>query len=193
LEKVILLNPQRQNTSVSVDAFNKELQERLNPPSADKKEVVVSKKTFRTGDKVIELKNTEFAKNGDTGYIIDVFKRADDPENKLDFNYYCVIEWNGGNAKGGTTVEYSMDDMKHVDLAYCMTVHKSQGSEYDTVIEIVSKAHSSMLKRNLVYTGITRAKKDVILIGELDALEMSIRNDRAENRYTNLAARIYCS
>ena len=193
MEKVILLNPQRRNTSVSVEAFNKELQERLNPPSENKKEVMVGKRIFRVGDKVIELKNTECAKNGDTGYITDIVKRADDPESKIGFNFYCVIEWNGGNGQGGTTVEYNMDDMKHVDLAYCMTVHKSQGSEYDTVIEIVSKAHRSMLKRNLVYTGITRAKKQVILIGELDALEMSIKNDRAEDRFTNLAARIYCS
>ena len=186
-DKVILLNPQRNNTFVSVDRFNTELQSRINPSVPGKMEIKIGKTTFRAGDKVMELKNTEEGpKNGDVGYIREISRRpdADDPDT---FNYYASIEWNGENA----WIEYSQDDLRHVTLAFCTTVHKSQGSEYQCVIEVVSKAHPSMLKRNLVYTGITRAKNNVCLIGEMDALQMAVANNTQEIRYTLLASRLY--
>ena len=95
--------------------------------------------------------------------------------------YVAVIEFDGVN------YEYSVEDMRHVTLAYCTTVHKAQGAEYDTVIQVVSQEHRAMLKRNLIYTGVTRAKQRVILIGQHQALSAAIRNNSQEKRFTNLA------
>ena len=187
IDNVILLNPQRQNTDISVDRFNKTLQEVLNPAREGVPEITFNKRTFRKGDRVIELKNTEYAKNGDVGVIVDITKRADDPESPNDFEYFAVIEWNGD----GRSVEYNAEDLKHVDLAYCTTVHKAQGSEYENVIEVISKEHRAMLKRNMVYTAMTRAKKRFVGIGEEDALHTAIRTIDNSVRYTNLASRIY--
>lgn len=186
-DKVVLLNPQRNNTFVSVDRFNEELQKRINPLATGKMEIKVGKTCFREGDKVMELKNTdEGPRNGDVGYIREITRRPD-PDDPDIFNYYANIEWNGD----GTWIEYSQDDLRHVTLAFCTTVHKSQGSEYQNVIEVVSKAHPGMLKRNLIYTGITRAKVNVCLIGELDALQTAISNSSQEVRYTLLASRLH--
>lgn len=186
-DKVVLLNPQRNNTKVSVDHFNTEIQRLINPPCEGKMEIKIGKTCFREGDKVMELKNIpDGPKNGDVGYIREITRRPapDDPDT---FLYYANIQWNGDEA----WIEYSQDDLRHVTLAFCTTVHKSQGSEYQSVIEVVSKAHPSMLKRNLVYTGITRAKVNVCLVGELDALAMAINNNTAEVRYTLLASRLF--
>ena len=186
-DKVVLLNPQRNNTFVSVDRFNAELQSRINPPADGKMEIKVGKTVFREKDKVMELKNTEIGpKNGDVGYIREVTRRKD-PDDPDTYLYYASIEWNGD----GQLIEYNQDDMRHVTLAYCTTVHKSQGSEYQSVIEVVSKSHPSMLKRNLIYTGITRAKVNVCLVGELDALNMAVANNSQEIRHTLLANRLH--
>ena len=186
-DKVILLNPQRNNTFISVDRFNTELQAKINPPVPGKFEITVGKTTFRENDKVMELKNTEEGpKNGDVGYIREITRRPD-PDEPGNFNYFANIEWNGDDH----WIEYSQDDLRHVTLAFCTTVHKSQGSEYQTVIEVVTKSHPSMLKRNLVYTGITRAKVNVCLVGELDALRMAVANNSQEVRYTLLASRLF--
>lgn len=185
-DKVVLLNPQRNNTFVSVDRFNNELQSRINSLVPGKMEIKVGKTVFRERDKVMELKNTEIGpKNGDVGYIKEITRRKDLDDPDI-FIYYANIEWNGDE----NWIEYSQDDLRHVTLAYCTTVHKSQGSEFPSVIEVVSKAHSSMLKRNLIYTGITRAKVNVCLVGELDALQMAVSNNTQEVRHTLLASRL---
>ncbi len=185
-DKVVLLNPQRNNTFVSVDRFNVELQNRINPPVPGKMEITVGKTVFRECDKVMELKNTEEGpKNGDIGYIREITRRPD-PDDPDIYNYFANIEWSGEDVR----IEYSQDDLRHVMLAYCTTVHKSQGSEYQSVIEIVSRAHPSMLKRNLLYTGITRAKNNVCLIGELEALQTAVADCSQEIRYTLLASRL---
>lgn len=191
MDNVILLNPQRNNTDISVDEFNKVLQEQLNPHREGKAEMKVGRLTFRVGDKVMQLKNTEIAKNGDVGYIRSINTRPspDEPEATV---YEAEIEFNGD----GIHHTYNHEDMKSVDLAYCSTVHKSQGEEYQTVIMVVSKAHPSMLRRNLVYTGITRSKKYVCLISEASAanepsaLDIAISNATTDTRYTNLIPRL---
>lgn len=191
MDNVVLLNPQRNNTTISVDEFNRVLQERLNPHADGKKEICIGRKTFRKGDKVMQLKNTETAKNGDVGYIRDIHTKPspEDPETLI---YESEIEFNGD----GHMHIYNMDDMRNIDLAYCSTVHKSQGEEYQTVIMIVSKAHPSMLRRNLVYTGITRSKVNVCIITEANkpnepsALDIAIRNNSCDKRYTNLIQRL---
>lgn len=187
IDNVILLNPQRNKTDVSVSTFNKILQERINPHKDGDPEIAMGWVTFRKGDKVIELKNTQIAKNGDTGFIIDIIKRADNNECPNEFNLFAIIKWNGYD----NVVEYSVTDLKHVDLAYCTTVHKSQGSEYEVVIQIVSRCHDAMLKRNTIYTGFTRAKKTLVAIGEVEALNKGIGTIDNSIRFTNLAHRIY--
>lgn len=187
-EEVVLLNPQRNNTLVSVDRFNTELQARINPPAPGKMEIRIGKTVFREGDKVMELKNTETGpKNGDVGYIREITRRKS-PEDPDQFNYYANIEWNGDRS----WVEYNQDDMRHVTLAFCTTVHKAQGSEYKYVIEVVSRAHPGLLKKNLIYTGITRSREAVCLIGELESLSRAIKRNSADEdrRYTLLACRL---
>lgn len=192
IDNVVLLNPQRNNTDLSVSAFNKKLQEVLhehNNMLGLTKEgaytMQINGITYRVGDKIMQLKNTEIAKNGDTGFIRDIIRRPD-PEDPERYMYEAIIEFNGD----GYLHSYPAEEMKNIDLAYCSTVHKSQGEEYQTVIMVVSKAHPTMLKRNIVYTGITRAKENVALVGELDALKIAIENGIPEHRFTLLAQRM---
>ena len=184
-DKVILLNPQRNNTEVSVDNFNKALQEKLNPHKENKYEIKIGSTVFREGDKVMELKNTEGPKNGDVGYIREITCKRD-PDDPDSISYFANIEFNND----GVTQEYNTDDLRHVTLAYCTTVHKAQGSEYETVLMVVSKAHPSLLQRRILYTGITRARVNCALFGELDALQIAVSNDKTEERSTLLAERI---
>lgn len=185
VENVIILNPQRNNTRLSVDAFNYELQSLLNPETPDAVCITVGKTKFRAGDRVMELKNGPDAKNGDVGCIREIAKRPD-PDDPSVYMHYAVIDFDGYSAP----LEYTAEELKHVCLAWCTTVHKCQGMEYDTVIQIVSRSHPTMLKRNLVYTGITRAKKNVALIGERSAFAQAVKNDRKDIRYTLLANRL---
>ena len=139
----------------------------------------------------MQMKNTEHAKNGDIGYIRDIVSvpSKSDPETKV---LNVMIEFLGDTTRHA----YSSDDMRSVDLGYCSTIHKAQGEEYSTVIMIVSRAHPSMLRRNLIYTGITRAKENCCIItetslpGEPGALEIAIRNAGQDRRYTNLVERL---
>ncbi len=107
----------------------------------------------------------------------------------LTYNEIAItIEFNGD----GANVEYSETALKNVDLAYCTTIHKSQGSQYESVIMVLSNSHSVMLRRNLVYTGVTRAEKNVALVGDVSALNKAIMNNTADVRYTLLADRLNC-
>ena len=90
----------------------------------------------------------------------------------------------------GRELEYSVEDMVNLDLAYATTIHKAMGSEYETVIMPLLKAHTVMLYRNLLYTGITRAKKRVVLIGQKQVLFMAIHRNEIVKRNTLLGARI---
>ena len=87
-------------------------------------------------------------------------------------------------------VPYGFDDLDELVLAYAITVHKSQGSEYSAVVMPVTTLHYMMLQRNLLYTGVTRAKKLVVLVGTKKALAIAIKNNKIEERYTGLAKRI---
>ena len=87
-------------------------------------------------------------------------------------------------------VEYSAEDMGSIEFAYAATVHKAMGSEYDTIIMPVLKAHTILLNRNLVYTAVTRAKRKVILVGQKDVLFMAIHRQKINRRNTKLGERI---
>ena len=186
LDNVILLNPYRHKTDLNVDRFNLNLQHLLNPPIDGEYTMRVHVIEFRRNDKVMQTRNTEIAMNGDIGYIQSI-ERCPDPDNPTEWTYIARIEFNGD----GEIHEYTAEMMQDLDLAYCNTVHKAQGSEYLTVIMVASSVHEIMLQRNVVYTAITRSKQNVAIVGEEEALKRAIRNDKSETRYTLLGDRLH--
>ena len=132
------------------------------------------------------LKTAYLQKNGDTGYIRKIL-RKEDALNPGSYTTEVQIEFNGD----GIIHTYGVDDMRSLDLAYCSTVHKAQGEEYGTVIVVLSTEHAAMMRRNLIYTAITRARTNVALIGEREALFMSVKDNRTEMRTSMLSQRIH--
>jgi exodeoxyribonuclease V alpha subunit len=161
---------------IGVANLNIELQKRLNPGQPS---ITRGAWNFRLGDKVMQIVNNydKDVFNGDIGWILKI-----DPEERevmIDFE--------------GRPVVYSYSDLDEVVLAYAVSVHKSQGSEYPVVILPVVTQHYMLLQRNLIYTGITRAKKRVIMIGTKKALAIAIRNNKPQRRYTLLSERLTAS
>jgi len=132
---------------------------------------------YRHGDKVMQVKNNYEKEcwNGDIGQIVRVNK--DEQIISVSFD-------------GEEPVAYDMPELDELVLAYATTIHKAQGSEYDVVVIPVTTQHRAMLQRNLLYTGVTRAKKAVVLVGSADAIRMAVDNDSAARRNTGLAARL---
>ncbi len=155
-------------------ALNALLQERLNPHAARK--IVRYETTYAEGDKVIQLVNNYDKEvfNGDIGRIAVV----DEEESTLSVHY------------DGREVRYEFGELEEIALAYAITIHKSQGSEYPAVVIPLSMQHFTMLERNLVYTAVTRAKKLVMIIGDPRALSTAVGNKRSSQRMTGLAAMI---
>ena len=157
-----------------IDRFNELLQDWLNP---DQDDLNAYGRSFRVGDRVMQL-NNDYEKevfNGDQG-IVD----------RIDFN-------NGGievRFEEGRRVVYKKKELVDLTLSYCTSIHKVQGSEFPCVIVILSKAHFNMLKRNLLYTAITRGKKLVICLGDPVAFNMAINNLEGKKRYTRLSQRL---
>ncbi len=156
-----------------IDNINKNLQEFINPKSPVKKEVTIGEFIYRENDKVIELANMpdEFVFNGDIG-IIDKIKIAGKKEILIDYD--------------GNLVKYTPAMFNKFSLAYAISIHKSQGSEFKTVIIPIVKGYNKMLYRKLIYTGVTRSKEKLILIGDIKALEMAINNNNEQKRRTSL-------
>ena len=177
VDNVALLSPFRKRTETGVDALNLRLQEKVNPPDPAKSELTLGKRTFRLGDKVMQVKNFEDVSNGDIGKVTEVDTAREEP--------FLTVDFGDGRVK-----EYARPDLDRLDLAYATTIHKSQGAEYDSVIVSIQNAHAVMLTRPLLYTAITRAKKRVILVGERKALCMAIRRMDTDQRNTQLAAQI---
>ena len=186
IDNVMLLNPYRseKKTMVNVASLNRAIQLSLNPPTSNKPHMIVGKQVFTAGDRVMQTKNTESTQNGDIGTVVRIFDREneDDPTQtdtimEIDFS--------------GMRVEYTKEDAQNLTLAYCCTVHKSQGAEYQMIIMVVSNYHEQLLQRNLLYTGITRAKQEVCLVGNIlgvgSAVTKSINNTKSAIRYTCLA------
>lgn len=154
-------------------ALNTVLQEILNPPSSEKAEIAHAGRILRVGDKVIQLRNNYDLDvfNGDIGVITTI--DAEEQEVTIDFPQ-------------GTVVFQSADfvDLAH---AYAVTIHKSQGSEYPAVVMIAHTQHYMMLQRNLVYTGLTRAKKTMVFLGTQKAISIAVNNNKIKARNTILA------
>ncbi|MEI7695010.1 MAG: ATP-dependent RecD-like DNA helicase [Chlorobium sp.] len=155
-------------------ALNALLQERLNPHA--RRKIVRFEVTYAEGDKVIQLVNNYDKEvfNGDIGRIVAV----DEEETTLSVLY------------DGREVLYESGELEEIALAYAITIHKSQGSEYPAVVIPLSMQHFTMLERNLVYTAVTRAKKLVMIIGDPKALSTAVGNKRSSQRMTGLAAMI---
>ena len=177
IEHVQILSPFRTEGAASSDHLNAAIREIVNPFQSTEDEIRVGSKTFRVGDRIMQTKNTDKVSNGDLGFIRYV---EDTPEGKrigLDFGE-------------DRSLEYGTEDLVNLDLAYATTIHKAMGSEYDIVLMPVLKAHYIMLYRNLLYTGITRAKKRVVLAGEKSVLFMAIHKNEISRRNTLLGERI---
>jgi exodeoxyribonuclease V alpha subunit len=160
--------------SVGTLSLNKMIQESANPPEKGKSQLQVGERIFRVGDRVIHRRN-----NYDLGVFngdIGVIKEIDNEE------LTCVVSF----FPDGRTVEYERDDIPELDLAYAITIHKSQGSEFGAVIIPVLTQHFKMLFRNLIYTGLTRAKSFAVFVGTRKALAMAVKNQDTSQRQTFL-------
>ena len=183
VEDILVLSPMKKGP-IGTHELNKRMQAVVNP-SADKAEWTIGERTYRQGDKVIQTRN-DYMKgvmNGDIGTVKAVgVARDEDGEETDERVLFCDF--------GGREVVYSQDDLKHLQLAYAITVHKAQGGQAPVVIMPVSTSHYMMLARNLVYTGITRAERVCVMIGTKKALTIAVRNDRVVHRNTLLKERI---
>lgn len=177
-ESTQVLSPYNSKTNLSVQGLNKSLQARINPAMPDKKELEHKGEVFRDGDRVIITRNDYSLNcvNGDIG----VFRICDDNPKMPS---YCVELPDGRCPKW-----FGRKGLEYISLAYAMTVHKSQGSQYDTVLLPVIERFTGMLYRNLIYTAISRAKKRVVLYGSINALDNAVQTT-AKLRQTNLIAR----
>jgi len=162
--------------SLGIRELNVRLQTELNPPRADEPGVEKFGWQFRPRDKVIQTQN-DYDKdvfNGDIGQIVKI-----DPLEKE-----VTIRFDQRE------VGYDYGELDEISLAYAITVHKSQGSEFPVVVTPLAMQQYMLLQRNLVYTGITRGKKLVVLIGQRKALALAVRNNQTEHRFSGLLARL---
>lgn len=171
-KEVQVLTPMQRGT-VGAGNLNIELQNALNPTGLS---LARGGYTFRQGDKVMQIRNNydKNVFNGDIGYITAV----DTTERTLSITF------------DNRVVEYDITELDEIVLAYAVTIHKSQGSEFPVVVMPVTMKHFVMLQRNLIYTGITRAKKICVLVGTTKALAYAIRNNTVSKRNTKLKERL---
>lgn len=164
--------------------LNRQLQQRLNPPSPDKPEVKIFANLFRLGDKVMQIKNN-----------YDIIWEKDDGENGTgifngDIGEILLIDKGQGIVKiryDDRVADYSPDMLSELELAYAVTVHKSQGSEFPCVILSLDAPNRKLYYRNLLYTAVTRAKRLLLIMGNPRSLPAMVANNRKTLRYTNLA------
>ena len=174
LTDVQVLSPMHRQ-ECGTENLNKLLQQALNPKSPEKPEFQSSALTFRLGDKVMQTRNNyqKHVFNGDIGFIVQM-----EPA-KVSVKYASDM-----------IVDYEKNELADLSLAYALSVHKSQGSEYPVIVLPLTSSHYIMLQRNLLYTAVTRASQKVILLGSRAALATAVGNDRTKRRYTLLAERL---
>ena len=157
-------------------ALNHALQDRLNPGGEGAVELTRGERVFRTGDKVMQLRN-DYDKavfNGDIGIIAGIDR--DDAKLRVDFD--------------GRIANYERAELDQLAHAYAVSIHKSQGSEYPAVVIPLATQHYMMLQRSLLYTAVTRGKKLVVIVGSKRAMSLAVRNADAKRRFTWLAERV---
>ncbi len=188
LKDIQVLSSMRKG-ELGVTNLNIELQKYLNKKEKFKVEESFSKRLFRVGDKVMQVKNnytkkweTEDQKesgegiyNGDIGYVYHI-----DKDKKTIYILFDQTK----------IVSYLYDELDEIDHSFCTTIHKSQGSEFPVVVLPIAWAPPMLLSRNLLYTAVTRAKKLVVLVGDVKYLEYMIKNNRVNQRYSNLGYKL---
>ncbi|SFA38563.1 ATP-dependent DNA helicase, RecD/TraA family [Parageobacillus thermantarcticus] len=165
-----------------IDRLNQVLQDLFNPKSEKKRELSVGDVVYRVGDKVLQLVNQpdDNVFNGDIGEIVAIFYAKENTE-KQDL---VVVSFDG------IEVTYSRQDLSQITHAYCCSIHKSQGSEFPIVILPVVKSYYRMLKRNLLYTAVTRSKQFLILCGEEEAFKLGVARSDDGSRQTTLMEKL---
>ncbi len=183
LSQIQVLTPTRKSL-IGVQNLNAVLQDALNPASPDKAEKLTQRCVFRVGDKVMQIKNNyqlEWERlsggekglgmfNGDVGFIIDIDNRSQKVSVVFD----------------DKLVHYDFLLLDELELAYAVTVHKSQGSEFDVVVMPMFETHRLLMTRNLFYTAITRAKSLVVLVGQEECIKAFVDNDNIQGRFSGL-------
>lgn len=171
IEDAIVLTPMNKGLAGTMN-INNSLQNMLNPDDKNAQQIMKHGIKYKVGDRVMQIRNNydKFIFNGDIGVIQSI-----DQEEQI-----VYINFNDN------VLDYSFDELDEIVLAYSITIHKSQGSEYGAVIIPIFMQHFVLLAKNLVYTGITRAKKLCIIIGQPKALAMAIKNKKEKNRLTFL-------
>ena len=175
VEDIQVLSPMHRGAA-GARALNEKLQAGLNPLRYDQPEYRSGSRLFRPGDRVLQLRNNydKDVFNGDVGRI----EQIDLEEGEIRVNFE------------GRSVTYEFSDLDELTLAYAMSVHKSQGSEYPVVVLPLLTQHYMLLQRNLLYTAITRAKKMVIVVGTRKAIAIAVKNDKIAARWTALTERL---
>ena len=161
-----------------IDNLNKVLQEVFNPKNSNKKEIKYGDVIYREGDKVLQLLNIPDSNvyNGDIGIIKNILEPFESSSGKKE----VVIDFDG------IIVHYETKDLVNIKHGFIMSIHKSQGSEFELVIMTICKSYRRMLYRKLIYTGITRAKRKLIIIGSSEAFKYSVENSQEIKRKTDL-------
>ena len=185
-DQIQVLTPTRKGPSGTV-SLNRSLQAALNPPKSDKRELPWGERLFREGDRIMQTRNDydvvwEKADgtvgtgmfNGDVGKIVQI-----DPSGE-----WLTVDFDG------RTALYGVEQLNEVDLAYAMTVHKAQGSEYRCVVLAAMPAAQSLMVRGVLYTALTRARELLILVGDDAAIRAMAANDRQQRRYSGLRWRL---
>lgn len=168
--------------AAGIDTLNTSLQEAFNPPDITKKEVRYGYTTFREGDKILQLKNQpdDNVFNGDIGILLEI----EDAKDRDDHKTTIIVNFQDN------FVEYNQDNWNNITLAYCISVHKAQGSEYPIVIMPFSRSHTIMLQKKLIYTAITRARKSLVMLGDREAFEKGVETSERHIRATTLVQRL---
>ncbi|UFJ38984.1 ATP-dependent RecD-like DNA helicase [Brevibacillus humidisoli] len=180
-KEIQVLSPMYKGNA-GVNQLNQELQDLFNPKTEQKREVSYGETVFRTGDKVLQLVNNaeEQVYNGDIGEIVAIFRPN---ENEQQEELLVVLF-------DGKEVAYKRSQYHQLTLAYCCSVHKSQGSEFPIVIMPFVRQYYRMLRRKLVYTGVTRSKSYLLLCGDPEAFRLAVENDDESVRHTYLRQRL---
>lgn len=179
MDDIQVLSPMRR-AAAGVDNLNAVLREALNPARSGASEIRYRGSAFRRGDKVMQIRNDydRLVWNGDMGRIV----RIDAEEGEV------VVRFS--EPEGDRDVLYQQDELDELALSYCVSIHKSQGSEYPAVVIPITTQHYVMLQRNLLYTAVTRARRAVVLVGTKKAVAIAVRNASMLHRRTMLAARL---
>lgn len=187
-----VLTPMRKG-ELGVERLNKILQEYLNPPSETKREKEFAHGIFREGDKVMQIKNNyqlEWAVRSSFGITLETGTGVFNGDTGIikEINYFAelvTVEF-----EEGRQVEYRYGDMEELELAYAITVHKAQGSEYPAVVMPLLAGPAMLFNRNILYTAVTRARTCVTLVGSGDMVRYMIDNVSEQKRYSSLAQRL---